>query len=129
MLQRDYFIRLVQEFGTALQKWLAKDRENRSEDTLKELYNQYIGPYEFYHTAAIEDVIQAMETYNVHERINRIEMLADLYYAEASIQDAAMHIYYLEKAYSLFSYVNERSDEYSLIRMQKIKEIQSKLSM
>ena len=44
MLQRDYFLRIIQEFMAALAKFLEKkEAEEQRDDDLRELYRQYVG--------------------------------------------------------------------------------------
>lgn len=47
MLQRDYFLRIIQEFMAALAKFLEKkEAEEQRDDDLRELYRQYVGTYD-----------------------------------------------------------------------------------
>ena len=47
MLQRDYFIRILQEFMAAVQRFLEKKEEEGKRDVaLRDLYRQYIGSYD-----------------------------------------------------------------------------------
>ncbi len=80
MLQQDYIMRLIQEFAAALRKFLQKPEGEDKDTMLRDLYRQYVGDYEFYHTAATEDALASMEQYDERERTHRIEMLAELYY-------------------------------------------------
>ena len=45
MLQRDYFIRIIQEFMAALAAFLEKEKDTPDKG-LKELYRQYVGDYD-----------------------------------------------------------------------------------
>ena len=58
MLQRDYIQRLIREFMAALERMLEKKEVEVRREKIKELYNQYVGPYAFYSIATIEDVIR-----------------------------------------------------------------------
>ena len=60
MLQRDYIQRLIREFMAALERMLEKKEVEVRREKIKELYNQYVGPYAFYSIATIEDVMKAM---------------------------------------------------------------------
>ena len=55
MLQRDYIQRLIREFMAALERMLEKKEVEVRREKIKELYNQYVGPYAFYSIATIED--------------------------------------------------------------------------
>jgi Zn-finger domain-containing protein len=60
MLQRDYIQRLIREFMAALERMLEKKEVEERREKIRELYNQYVGPYAFYSIATIEDVMKAM---------------------------------------------------------------------
>ena len=64
MLQQDYIMRLIQEFAAALRKFLQKPEGEDKDTMLRDLYRQYVGDYEFYHTAATEDALKAYMTAN-----------------------------------------------------------------
>ena len=81
MLERDYIMRLIREFAEALELLLDKKDRDIQRQEMRNMYNQYVGPYEFYHTAAISDVMDSFTQFAEDERISRMEMLADLYYA------------------------------------------------
>ena len=48
MLQRDYIQRLIREFMAALERMLEKKEVEVRREKIKELYDQYVGPYAFY---------------------------------------------------------------------------------
>ena len=83
MLQRDYISRLIREFMAALQRYLEKNEAGARRKTAEDLFRQYFGSYEFYHTATHDEIMSSFEKYPEEERISRMEMLAELYYAEA----------------------------------------------
>ena len=60
MLQQDYILRLIREFMAALAKALEKKEFTARREELRQLYNQYVGPYSFYFTAPIDDVFDAI---------------------------------------------------------------------
>lgn len=128
MLERDYIMRLVREFGRALELLLKnKDREQQREE-MRSMYNQYVGPYEFYHTAAVEDVMDSFGQFPEGERLERMEMLAELYYAEADMLSGPMGDMLLEKALVLFEFVDRHSRTYSIERLTRIGNIRLKLA-
>ena len=84
MLQRDYIQRLIREFMAALERMLEKKEVEVRREKIRELYNQYVGPYAFYSIATIEDVMKAMAGIEDEEkRLSKMDMLAELYYHEA----------------------------------------------
>ena len=60
MLQRDYILRLIREFMSALERMLEKKEVTTRREKIKELYDQYVGPYAFYSIATIDNVMKAM---------------------------------------------------------------------
>jgi len=127
MLQRDYFLRLVREFAEALQLLRnKKDREKQLEE-MREMYREYLGgPYEFWHTAELSDVMDAIGQFPEDERFERMEMLAELYYAESSLHSLPIREMLLEKAFNLFDFCDRHSGMFSLERQLKIAEIENK---
>lgn len=123
MLQQDYIMRLIQEFAAALRKFLQKPEGEDKDTMLRDLYRQYVGDYEFYHTAATEDALASMEQYDERERTHRVEMLAELYYAEGSMRLGADRLMLWDKAFRLFDYVNRHDKTFSFDRMAKMEEI------
>jgi len=127
MLQRDYFLRLLREFAQALELMLNKKNAEQQREEVRELYRQYVGPYEYYHTADLEDVLETMAAFPDEERYDRMTMLAELYYAEASLLTGPSRQLLEEKAFLLFDYIDTHSATYSIERKQKISDLKAKL--
>ncbi len=127
MLERDYIMRLVREFFEALELLKRKDLKERK-DELERMYNQYVGPYTFYHTASVDDIMDSMQRYNPAERLPRLEMLAELYYAESALVSAPERSALLEKAFALFSFIDRHDRTYDMVRLAKIADIKRRLS-
>ena len=53
MLQRDYIQRLIREFMAALERMLEMKELEVRREKIRELYNQYVGPYAFYSVACL----------------------------------------------------------------------------
>ena len=83
MLQRDYIQRLIREFMAALERMLEKKEVVLRREEIRKMYDQYVGPYALYHDATIDEVMQALQSFDENERLDRMGMLAELYYAEA----------------------------------------------
>lgn len=128
MLQRDYIMRLIREFAEALELLLNKNDREQQEQEMRSMYNQYVGPYEFYHTAAISDVMQSFEQFAENERLDRMEMLAELYYAEADMKTGPIRDMLLEKALALFIFVNRHSKTFCMTRARKIDNVKNRLT-
>ncbi len=128
MLQRDYIQRLIREFMAALERMLEKNEGESRREEIRELYNQYVGPYAFYHVATIDDVMKAMAGIDDEEkRLSKMEMLAELYYREADLESKPMRDQLLENAFMLFDYVETHGDTYSIDRRNKMGIIRQQL--
>lgn len=127
MLRRDYIMRLLMEFMAALERMLErKDIGDRREE-IKRLYDKYVGPYTLYHNATIDEVMTAIAGMEEQQRLPRIEMLAELYYAEAGTVGNPTRDMLLGKAYALFEYIERNGDTFSMERRGKMKAIQKTL--
>lgn len=127
MLERDYIQRLIREFMAALERMLEKKEVEVRREKIKELYEQYIGPYAFYHIATIDDVMKAMAGIGDEERkLAKIDMLAELYYYEADTVGQPTRDELLNKAFLLFDYVETHGDTFSIDRRNKMAMIRDK---
>ena len=126
MIERDYIMRLIRQFLAALARFLNKKEHQNDEEEIKELYETYIGDYTFFHSASTDEIMDSFLKYPEGERIYRIEMLAELYYREADLKSEPMREDLLDKAFKLFSFVDRNSKTFSLERINKINEIQTK---
>ena len=128
MLQRDYIQRLIREFMAALERMLEKKEVEVRREKIKELYDQYVGPYAFYSVATIDDVMKAMAGIADEEkRLSKMDMLAELYYHEADTVGQPTRNELLGKAFMLFDYVESHGDTFSIDRHNKMNEIKLKI--
>lgn len=126
MLQRDYFIRIIEEFMAALGRFLEKKVDERTDEDLKELYRQYVGSYDVLRNLSFDEIIKySKEQWRPEERFNRLDMLAELLYAEGSYKTNPLRDMLLNKAYQLFDYVETNGNTFSLRRRQIMREIGS----
>jgi hypothetical protein len=124
MLQKDYFIRLIEEFAIAIQRFLEKAEGKRTDEDLKELYREYVGLFQDLRNLSAEEAVDyACQTWEASQQMPRLEMLAELWYVEASYKQQPLKDVLLEKALRLFQYVDRHSTEYSLVRLSKMDEI------
>lgn len=126
MLQRDYIMRLVREFMAALQQLLEGKSLERRREELKKLYDQYIGPYELYHNATIDVAMRALASYDESQRLERMEMLAELYYAEADTVSGPDRDFLLDKAFALFGFIESHGKTFSMDRRYKMRLIEQR---
>ena len=130
MLQRDYIQRLIREFMAALERMLEKKEVEVRREKIKELYNQYVGPYAFYSIATIEDVMKAMAGIADEEkRLSKMDMLAELYYHEADTVGQPARDELLNKAFMLFDYVETTGIRFPLSAAIKWHKSNRKLEM
>ncbi len=122
MLQRDYFIRLIEEFNAAISRFLTnKDEDLKRDKDLKDLYRQYVGEYDDLRNLSVDELLTyAKEQWEEEERIDKINMVAELLYAEGSYKGQPLRQILLEKAYALFDYVEANDSTFSIDRRQKM---------
>ncbi len=129
MLQRDYIKRLIREFAEALRRMLDQKEVTKRRQSIRQLYEQYLGPYNLYHFATIDELMLAIQSYPEDERLERLAMLAELYYAEADTEASAHdRETLLQKAFNLFEYLEKESGVYSIERRGKMAELMKQLS-
>ena len=129
MLQRDYFIRLIEEFNAAISRFLTKkDDELKRDKDLKDLYRQYVGEYDDLRNLSVDELLTyAKEQWEEEERIDKINMVAELLYAEGSYKGQPLRQILLEKAYALFDYVEANDSTFSIDRHQKMEAMRQEL--
>ena len=110
MLQRDYFIRLIEEFNAAISRFLTKkDDDLKRDKDLKDLYRQYVGEYDDLRNLSVDELLTyAKEQWEEEERIDKINMVAELLYAEGSYKVQPLRQMLMEKSYRLFDYVEAK---------------------
>ena len=129
MLQQDYFIRLIEEFNTAISRFLTKKEDDMKRDNeLKDLYRQYVGEYDDLRNLSVDELLTyAKEQWKEEERIDKINMVAELLYAEGSYKGQPLRQILLEKAYALFDYVEANDSTFSIDRRQKMEAMRQEL--
>ncbi len=127
MLQRDYFIRLIEEFNVAVSRFLEKKKDNKDED-LRDLYRQYVGDYELLRNGSLDEIMTfAHDQWGDDVRMEKINMLAELLYVEGCYQQNPLRTMLLEKAYRLYDYVEANGDIFSMGRRQKMQQLRKEL--
>lgn len=128
MLQTDYFLRIIREFMDALQFFIAKRKHgDKFMKELEDLYKSYLGPYDFYHISEMDDIMNDFKRFPENQRLDRMEMLARLYYVEASEIIGPSRRKLLERSLMLFNFIDAHSKTYSIEREMKISSLQSEL--
>lgn len=125
MLQQDYIMRIIREFMEALQLYVSRQKDvKKKQEKILELYDSYVGDHVFYHTATMDDVMDSFTRWPVEERLYRMEMLAELYYAETEVKTGPMRQILLERAMQMFVFIDRNSRTFSFDRQSKISRIQ-----
>ena len=129
MLQQDYFLRIIEEFAKALSlfKQSKKDLKQKQDEILK-LYDIYVGDNVFYHIASMDDIMDSFTRFPEDERLERMEMLAELYYAESDLKSGPSRDMLLENARKLFIFIDHHSRTLSLQRQQRIIQIEKDIA-
>ena len=129
MLQQDYFLRIIEEFAKALSlfKQSKKDLKQKQDEILK-LYDIYVGDNVFYHIASMDDIMDSFTRFPEDERLERMEMLAELYYAESDLKSGPSRDMLLENARKLFIFIDHHSRTLSLQRQQRIIQIEKEIA-
>lgn len=128
MLQRDYFIRLIEEFQAALRNFLEKQEDDRKDAEMKDLYRQYVGPYDEVRNLSFDELIAyAHDQWLPEQQMDRLHFAVELLYAEASYKSNPLRAMLLEKAFQVYSYLDAHSGVMSLDRRQKMSLITNEL--
>lgn len=131
MLQRDYIMRLLQDFAEALEK-LVEERYKKEGPELQlqiqSIYRAYFNhPHTFYYTQDAEYILNDLgQNYGGEELLTRIDMLSELIYQDALLKETEEQKYLLRKSLYLLKYLDKHSDTFSFERRGKISEIEKK---
>lgn len=129
MFEKDYIIRLLNQFFEDLNAFLHKKKAVNKQEDWQNIYNAYTGDYTFYHTAGMDEILKSFDTYEGEERTYRMQILAELYLQETrtvllSPEDKKA---LLEKSLLIWEYIDRNSDTYSIERKQRIDSINDRL--
>lgn len=128
MLQRDYFLRLIEEFQAALTKFLEKPEGDKKDRELRDIYRQYVGNYDDVRNLSFDELITySHEQWQERERMDRLNFAAELLYAEAVGMANPLRAMLMEKAYRLYAYLDANSGIMSMERMRKMEAIVSEI--
>lgn len=125
MIQKDYYLRMIEEFGRALANFMERRHDDARRDReMADLYRQYVGDYSVVRNLSVEEtMVYAHDQWADDERIGRLGMLAELLYAEATYRAAPLSTLLYDKAYQLYDYVETHGDTYSIDRHNKMEAI------
>lgn len=128
MLQRDYILRLIKEFLAALQRMLEKKEGIDRRAALITLYNQYVGSYDFYHLATLDEVMTALAGEDPEHRQMKVQMLAELFYYDAYMESEPLRSALLDKSFHMYDWLDSHDQTFSLERQQRKRSIQEQLN-
>ena len=97
-------------------------------EEIRTLYDKYVGPYALYYNATIDEVMQAIQSYDVGQRIQRLEMLAELYYVEADMVSKPDRDFLLEKGFRTVRFHRPQRQNVFFRPSAKMDDIRKKLT-
>lgn len=121
-------LRLIREFMIALQKMLEKKEIESKQETLKKLYQQFIGDATFYRLEPIEEILKALREMPEDERLGKTEMLAELYYHEGLLSNVCQRHFFYSKAMHLYTLIETQTKTFSAERQAKMQKLQQALN-
>lgn len=128
MLQRDYFLRLIEEFQAALTKFLEKPEGDKKDLELRDLYRQYVGKYDDIRNLSFDEIIAySHEQWKENERMDRLNFVAELLYSEACCKANPLRAILMEKAFKVYTYLDANSGIMSMERRRKMENIVSEI--
>jgi len=135
MYQKDYILRMIEMLGElvrAILGLIVKGNFQQAEDKLNEAYLTFLRKdASFFHLIPLEKLTSTLLT--EHNYTNgHLEMLAELFHAEARLQDAkgnlSESLAMYEKSLALLSFTDENIKTYSEDRIEKMQKIRNRIS-
>lgn len=125
MIEKDYIMRILQQFFAALNNLINNKRNVGNDEILvqlKDLYLSQLGnEYAFFYYNDIEKIKQSIIDDNHDNTLARCTILSELYYHDGILNsDQELKINLLKKALHLLRYIDEKSNTYSLERKSRI---------
>lgn len=110
-----------------MQRFLEKKEVEDRQAALRDLYRQYLGEYELYQQGTMDEVMQSFGRWHEDERLQRMEMLAELYYTEAYLRSLPVREELLRRAHLIFVFIDSHSGTFSFERRHKIEAIEREI--
>jgi hypothetical protein len=135
MYQKDYILRMIEMLGElirAILGMITRGNYQQAEEKLNEAYLTFLRKdASFFHLIPLDKLTSTLLT--EHNYTNgHLEILAELFLAEARLQDArgndseGLALY--EKSLTLFSFTDENFKTYSEDRIEKMEKIRGRIS-
>ena len=137
MVERDFLMRILQEFFEAIAKVVRRESPGSEPDTslIQERLNDMYGKFfkasaDYYYKLGKEDILEELksENYSESDICAKVQMLSELLYQDALIKDyIPERCELLEKSLYLLEYLNCHSKTFSWDRNQRIADVKKML--
>jgi hypothetical protein len=136
MIERDYIMRILQEFFTVMAKLAGLQAEDPDTPHIREcfdrMYEQFFRhPATYYYETEKEDITDELEKEgrSEHDTLGKVQMLSELLYRDGLIQQRIPEkCMLLEKSLYLLEYLDRNSRTFSWERSRKMREIKKALT-
>jgi len=135
MYQKDYILRMIEMLGELIRAILGlivKGNFQQAEEKVNEAYLTFLRKdASFFHLIPLEKLTTTLLTEHNYTQ-GHLEILAELFHAEARLQDAkgnypeSLTMY--EKALTLYSFTDENIRTYSQDRIEKMEKIRKRIA-
>lgn len=132
MLRRDYLLKMLQELTAALARMLHDDERTLTErqKELMALYRMLGRDAEYFRSSTTDEILAELASQGDDGYLQRIEMAAELLYADSHLFVGSHNLLtdIRRRALDLYEYLDQRSDDFSLTRTQRIEELRRSLA-
>lgn len=132
MIEKDYFMRLIQQLFDALQKIVNNIDTNDTEEAKQQITDSYalLGKdAQFFRTTSIDELLTFFKTQE-GDPLKKAEIVAELLYLDAQLQtDVVTELKILSSSKSLFEYYVKQSKEYSFETQNKLAQINLEINL
>lgn len=104
------------------------EKKEASDDDLRDLYRQYVGPYDTIRNLTFDETMQyASDQWDDEHRLPRLDMLAQLLFAEGMRKQNPLRDMLLRKSYRLFDYLEQHDNTFNITRKQRMQQLRTLL--
>lgn len=132
MIEKDYFMRLIQQLFDAIQRIVNNIDTNDTEEAKQQLTDSYalLGKdAQFFRTTSLDELLTFFKTQE-GDPLKKAEIVAELLYLDAQLQtDIATELKILYSSKSLFEYYIKQSKEYSFETQNKLSQINLEINL
>jgi len=139
MIERDFIMRMLQQFFEAIEKLIHRKKILQGEypdyseiqESYNKMYDQFFHkPASYFYETDKEAILDNLleEKYSERDTLARVQMIAELLYQDGLIKkDILEKCNLLEKALFLLNYIENKSNTFSWEREQKMADIKKLL--